>query len=161
MNTFESISQFLVPRDICDETDAQLREAGRRGAERFVLWSGTIEVTRFQVRTVHVPRQTAYRLREGLCVRVEGAELHRLNVWLYEHHERLAIQVHAHPTDAFHSETDDTFPIVTTRGGLSLVVPDFARNGVRGPGTALYRLGPAGWEELSSVSAQVLLQLER
>jgi len=24
---------------------------------------------------------------------------------------------HAHPTDAFHSETDDSFPIVTTLGG--------------------------------------------
>ena len=69
-----------------------------------------------------MPRQTAYRLSEGLCVRVEGPELHRLNIWLYEHHELLAVQVHAHPTDAYHSETDDTYPIVTTRGGLSLVV---------------------------------------
>ena len=42
MKTFESITQFVVPRDICDETDAQLREAGRSGAERFVLWSGVI-----------------------------------------------------------------------------------------------------------------------
>lgn len=161
MKTFESITQFLVPRDVCNETDAQLREAGRSGAERFVLWSGTIELTRFQVRTVHVPRQTAYRLPEGLCVRVDGTELHRLNVWLYDNQERLAVQVHAHPTDAYHSETDDTYPIVTTRGGLSLVVPDFARKGVRGPGTALYRLGPSGWDEVPLLSAQMLLQLER
>ena len=43
------------------------------------------------------PKQTAYRLAGGLCVRVEADELHRLNVWLYEHAERLAIQVHSPP----------------------------------------------------------------
>jgi hypothetical protein len=161
MNTFEPIVRFRVPADICDGTDAQLREAGRVRAERFVLWSGIVVESDFQVRTMHVPRQTAYRLPDGLCVRVEGAELHRLNVWLFENHERLAVQVHAHPTDAYHSETDDTYPIVTTRGGLSLVVPDFGRAGVRGPGTALYRLGASGWDEIPSAVAAVLLQLER
>jgi len=161
MNTFESITQFRVPRNICDETDAQLREAGRQHAERFVLWSGTITGTNFQVQTMHVPRQTAYRLPEGLCVRVEGTELHRLNVWLFEHHERLAVQVHAHPTEAYHSETDSTYPIVTTRGGLSLVVPDFARLGVRGARTALYRLRTDGWQQVPSSAAPHLLQLER
>ena len=112
------------------------------------------------IRTMHVPQQTAYRLTEGLCVRVEGSELHRLNVWLFEHEERLAIQVHSHPTAAYHSETDDAFPIVTTRGGLSLVVPDFGRLGVRGPRTALYRLGVSGWDELTSAAARELLRLE-
>lgn len=161
MNTFESLRRFMVQPDICDETDTQLREAGRSGVERFVLWSGIVEGDAFYVRTMHVPRQTAYRLSEGLCVRVEGDELHRLNVWLFEHRELLAVQVHSHPTEAYHSDTDDTFPIVTTRGGLSLVVPDFGRAGVRGPGTALYRLGMSGWDELTPTSAQALLQFER
>ena len=93
---------------------------------------------------MHCPKQTAYRLASGLCVRVEADELHRLNVWLYENAERLAIQVHSHPTEAFHSDTDDNYPIVTTLGGLSLVVPDFARYGVRGPETALYRFVERG-----------------
>lgn len=160
MSTFETLQQFYVPRNICDETDGQLREAGQGGHERFVLWSGTIVGTSFHVRTMHVPRQTAYKLNEGLCIRVEGSELHRLNVWLFEHQERLAIQVHSHPTDAYHSDTDDTYPIVTTRGGLSLVVPYFARSGVRGPLTALYRLRMTGWEELTPDAAARLLQLE-
>ncbi len=160
MTTFESLQQFSVSRDICDDTDAQLREAGRSGHERFVLWSGVIVDHAFHVRTMHVPRQTAYRLPEGLCVRILGDELHKLNVWLFEHQERLAIQVHSHPTNAYHSETDDTYPIVTTRGGLSLVVPDFGRAGVRGLRTALYRLGGDGWDELSPVIARQLLRLE-
>lgn len=161
MNTFESIRQFDVPGEICDETDTQLRDAGLSRVERFVLWSGVVQGDRLQVRTMHVPRQTAYRLSDGLCVRVDGDELHRLNVWLFEHRERLAVQVHSHPTEAFHSDTDDTYPIVTTRGGLSLVVPDFGRTGVRGPATALYRLSGSGWDEVPPGVAQVLLQFER
>ena len=160
MNTFEEINEFVVPADLCDYCDEQLRDAGKIGNERFVLWSGIIRDRRFQVMTMHVPRQRAYRSAGGLCVRVNSDELHRLNVWLYEHEERLAIQVHSHPTEAFHSDTDDAYPMVTTLGGLSLVVPDFAENGVRGPGTALYRLSSPGWQALSRTESRRVLQLE-
>ena len=159
MNTFDTIREFVVPANICDESDGQLRDAGRDGNERFVLWSGVIRNERFLVRTVHTPRQIAYRLPSGLCVRVEADELHRLNVWLYENGERFAIQVHSHPTEAFHSDTDDAYPMVTTLGGLSLVVPDFARYGVRGRDTALYRLSSTGWKALSPTDAQGTLHM--
>jgi hypothetical protein len=149
VNTLETVTQFLVPAAVIRETDGQLRVAGRTRSECFVLWSGVQEHDTFQIRTVHVPRQTAYRFSDGLCVRVEGDELHRLNVWLFEHGERLAVQVHSHPTEAYHSETDDTYPIVTVRGGLSLVVPDFGHAGLLGNGVAYYRLGFSGWDELS------------
>ena len=159
MTAFEEISEFVVPGDLCDASDEQLREAALSGNERFVLWSGVIRGERLLVRTMHVPRQHAYRHAGGLCVRVDGDELHRLNVWLYEHEEWLAVQVHSHPTDAFHSETDDAYPMVTTRGGLSLVVPDFARIGVRDPATALYRLTRSGWQELPPNEADRVLRL--
>ena len=160
MKTFESIRQFVVPGHLCDATDRLLREAGLDGDERFVLWSGVVSDDRLLVRTSHSPEQMAYRLASGLCVRVGTDELHRLNVWLYENHERLAIQVHSHPTEAFHSDTDDAYPMVTTLGGLSLVVPDFARHGVRGPSTALYRLSSEGWQRLSKAQARRVLRLE-
>jgi hypothetical protein len=157
MSTLETITRFLVPADVVRLTDNQLRAAGKSGSECFVLWSGITQGDAFHVRTAHVPKQTGYRFSSGLCVRVEGDELHRLNVWLYEHHERLAVQVHSHPTEAYHSETDDTYPIVTVRGGLSLVVPDFAHNGLRGNGVAYYRLGFSGWDELSDNEANELI----
>ena len=160
MNTFEPIGRFIVPQGVCDESDRLLREAGRDGNERFVLWSGIVRDELLLVRTLHAPRQTAYRLSSGLCVRVEADELHRLNLWLYEHGERLAVQVHSHPTEAFHSDTDDAYPMVTTRGGLSLVVPDFARYGVRGPGTALYRLSDVGWDAVFPNEERQLLDME-
>ena len=158
MNTFEHLQRFVVPRDVADTTDQLLREAGRSGVERFVLWSGRIAHTTFHVRTLHMPRQLATQGPDGLLVRIDGPELHRLNVWLYEHEERLAIQVHSHPTHAFHSSTDDCYPMVTTRGGLSLVVPDFARRGVRGTGTALYRLDDNGWYAVDRAGEPRLLE---
>lgn len=149
MSSLESVARFVVPEEVVSLTDEQLRLAGRIGCECFVLWSGVQDRETFQIRSAHVPAQTAYRLPDGLCVRVEGSELHRLNLWLFEHGEELAVQVHSHPTDAYHSDTDDAYPIVAVRGGLSIVVPDFARDGLRGQGVAYYRLAPAGWEELS------------
>jgi hypothetical protein len=158
MNTLETITRFIVPDAVVRETDTHLRAAGRSRSECFVLWSGVQERNTFQIRTGHLPRQTAYHLPDGLCVRVEGDELHRLNVWLFEHCERLAVQVHSHPTEAYHSETDDTYPIVTVRGGLSLVVPDFGRTGLLGKGVAYYRLGLSGWDELSLDEARQMIQ---
>lgn len=156
MSTLESITQFVIPTRIIDQTDANLRAAGEDGCECFVLWSGVRENNTFQIHTSHVPKQTAYRFDDGLCVRVDGAELHRLNLWLFDHSQELAVQVHAHPTDAYHSTTDDSYPIVTVRGGISLVVPDFAKAGLRGRGVASYRLTTVGWEELSAEQAQQL-----
>jgi Prokaryotic homologs of the JAB domain len=158
VTTLEAIARFLVPAAVIRETDGQLRAAGYARSECFVLWSGVQEHDTFQIRTAHVPRQTAYRSPDGLCVRVEGDELHRLNVWLFEHGEHLAVQVHSHPTEAYHSETDDTYPIVTVRGGLSLVVPNFGRAGLLGNGVAYYRLGFSGWDELSLDEAKRIIQ---
>lgn len=156
--TLEAITRFVVPSAVIEQTDAQLRVAGLKLAECFVLWSGIIEGDSFLVRAAHIPLQTAYRFDDGICVRVEGPELHRLNVWLFEHGQQLGVQVHSHPTEAYHSETDDTYPIVTVRGGLSLVVPDFARAGLRGEGVASYRLTALGWDELSADEAEQLIQ---
>lgn len=125
-------------------TEEHLRRAGARGFELFVVWTGHVEGAVFSVVNGHVPRQTSAKTESGLLVRVEGDALHQLNVWLYEHGETLGAQIHAHPDDAYHSDTDDTFPIVTTVGGLSLVVPEFCRDGLL-PRSAAFRLSSAGW----------------
>jgi len=36
------------------------------------------------------------------------------------------IQVHTHPNEAFHSPTDDAYPLLGEVGFLSMVIPDFA-----------------------------------
>ena len=139
--------QFLVPGQIVVQTEETLRTAGAEGYEAFVLWSGRQNGRVFEVRTVHVPKQSSYRLCSGLCVRIDGDELHRLNVWLYEAGEFLAVQVHAHPNEAYHSDTDSAYPIVATLGGISIVAAEFCRAGLFAPSTAIYRLKQEGWVE--------------
>lgn len=146
--TLTSLNTFAVPSAIVAETEEHLRRAGRRGLELFVLWSGVINGTDFAVRTAHVPRQTSYQLDTGLMVRVDGDALHRLNTWLYKSQEILAIQVHSHPGKAFHSDTDDAYPIVTAEGSVSIVAADFCRRGLLSDSTAVYRLGDGGWRRL-------------
>lgn len=148
-----AVRRFVVPARVVSTTEEALRDAGNEGYELFVLWTGVIERDVFHVRTTHLPHQQSYRLADGLCVRVDGQALHELNVWQFEHGEALGVQVHSHPHDAYHSQTDDTFPIVTQAGGLSLVAPDFCRRGLLTPGCAAYRLSASGW---SSVDPRVV-----
>lgn len=154
------ISRFEVATEIVEKTEAAIRRAGADGYELFVLWTGTAcDDGVFTIRTPHVPAQTSYRLDTGLCVRVGGDELHRLNMWLYEAGEVLAVQIHSHPTRAYHSDTDDAYPMVTQIGGLSIVLPDFGAPGLTGPGVATYRLAASGWRRLRDRPATQLLKV--
>lgn len=146
--TLADAATFNVTKSIVETTVRTLRSAGSEGYEIFVLWSGCLDGTVFEIRTAHVPPQKSYQLETGLLVRIEGGALHALNAWLFEHGEILGVQVHAHPTDAYHSETDDTYPVVTTVGALSVVAPNFASGGLLTDLTAAYRLTRAGWDEL-------------
>lgn len=64
--------------------------------------------------------------RSPVCYEVDST-------WLTEFWKQLAItgrsikaQLHTHPGRAFHSETDDEWPIVSQPGFLSIVIPNFA-----------------------------------
>jgi hypothetical protein len=146
--TLADVGCFAVPAEVVSKTEWHLRRAGERGLELFVLWSGLLEGNRLTIHTAHVPHQTSYQLEGGLMVRVDGEALHALNAWLYQHHEILAAQVHAHPTLAFHSNTDDTFPIVTAEGGVSIVAADFCQDGLLADTTVTYRLRNRLWLEV-------------
>ena len=91
-----------------------------------MLWSGVQQGGSFTIRTATVPRQRAIRSADGVCVVVEGEALHQFNVETYRRGERFIAQVHTHPGRAYHSEMDDRYAVVTSPGGLSLVVPDIA-----------------------------------
>jgi hypothetical protein len=157
--SLDQVRTFRVPRAIVGQTEDALRAAGSDGYELFVLWSGVIDHERLTIRTPHVPKQHSYRTRDGLFVRVDGSALHQLNSWLFQNGEVLAAQLHAHPTEAFHSETDSGFPIVTSLGGLSIVAPDFARDGVFTQGTAAYRLTTGGWAEMTCEEVDATIEV--
>lgn len=117
---------------------------GRAGYEGLGLWVGTVSAETATVQRALIPRQRLIRSASGVGVYVDGTELHRVNMWLFEKGLRILAQIHSHPTDAYHSDTDDENALATTVGSLSVVVPDFARGPADLSQTAVYRLDRAG-----------------
>lgn len=160
MSSFESLSVIRLPQHVVDETQDFLRRCGELGREGVVLWAGRREGIEYRVSHAYVPVQRAIRTKEGIGYVVEGEELRRLAEWLSECQLTLLAQVHSHPTEAYHSDTDDELAIITKLGGLSLVVPDFAIRPFRLQECAVYRLFPTGWEALAPVQVGALITLE-
>lgn len=138
MTTLLDVTRVNVPRRVVERVQVHLRERGALGVEGVALWAGTRNGSVFDVREGVIPAQTAYRTDTGLLYWVDSDELHRVNLWLHEHALTLVAQVHSHPGAAYHSDTDDAYPIVTKLGSLSVVVPDFARRAFRLADIAVY-----------------------
>lgn len=153
----ESINKVTVPVSVVEKTIKNLRYAGRRGVEGIVLWVGIAVGSLFEVKDMIYPIQSGLETPEGLLVVVEANELHRINKWLFDHKMVAIAQLHSHPGEAYHSITDDTFPIVTTLGGLSIVVPDFASKQFQLNTCAVYRLSPSGWIKLEKKRVESLI----
>lgn len=152
---FVDFARFAVDHAVIEETVALLREAGSKGDERMVVWGAiALDERTLSCVTTYVPAQTAIRTVDGVGIVVSTEALRELNLELSRRGEALAAQLHAHPADAYHSNTDDALALATTRGALSVVLPDFAAGGMSNMKTwAAYRLLDRGWEriELESI----------
>ena len=126
------IRDFVIPVPVAEESVAQIQEAAAHGDERFVVWAGVYEGETFEFQRAIVPAQTAHSMADGLLVTVDADALFELNRDCYARHELLAGQIHAHPRGAYHSGADDELAIVAIPGGISIVIPDFARAGLSG-----------------------------
>ena len=146
--TLHGVRRFRAKASAICKTEEAIRSAGEDGYELFVIWSGRRDEDTFDVMEVHVLPQVSYKSDDGLCVRIDGPELHRLNVWLYEAQQVVGVQIHSHPRAAYHSVTDDTFPIATLDGSLSIVLPLFGRDGFESSDIAAFRLTYHRWLEL-------------
>jgi hypothetical protein len=131
-----------------------LRRFGAARCEGLVLWVGEVEGERAVVDDVWVPRQRPIRSEQGVGYFVEADVLFELNRQLAASKRRLIAQIHSHPGEAYHSETDDAYAIVTTEGGFSLVVPDFGQASADPTSWAVYRLTDAHWTELSGAEVE-------
>ena len=68
-------------------------------------------------------------------------------------------QVHTHPGEAFHSATDDHWPIISEAGFISIVIPDFAAGAPSFDRAWVGRLRADGqWQQVRSVQEAVLAQ---
>jgi hypothetical protein len=158
VNGFLEIEKIEVVLSAVHSAHGFLQKAGLCGSEGFALWVGRRNGSFFHVSEAVIPAQTGHVTDSGICVSVGAEELHRLNVSLYTRKLSIIAQLHSHPEEAYHSTTDDAFPIATTAGSLSLVIPDFARQPFSLPRCAIYRLTEDGiWDFLPSTQAEQLI----
>jgi proteasome lid subunit RPN8/RPN11 len=160
MSALEEIKTIKVSSASCEQALHYMRSAGSRGVEGVALWAGRVHGTDFHVVKTVIPEQTALRLPSGLLYVVDDDELHRINVGLYRDGLTLIAQLHSHPAEAYHSDTDDDFPIATAQGSVSIVVPDFARGPLDPNYWAVYRLQPPGWTRLTGHEVTDLILIE-
>lgn len=114
-----------VSKNQLSETFRLLRDCGRGQRECQVLW----------LSSWHNPDQIAKVVHSKHAGHAFGFQLDDefiSRLWLDLRAQGLGVrvQVHTHPEEAFHSRTDDRWPLVHTAGFLSLVIPDFAHGPV-------------------------------
>ena len=111
------ISAALVQRSV-----DVLRAAS--SVERVVLWLGRRQAGEIKVTEVFVPTQDT----EADYFRIPPDGMADLLARLRDRRLMVAAQVHSHPFEAFHSDADDRWAVVSHVGALSLVVPAFCQN---------------------------------
>jgi hypothetical protein len=110
-----------IPRELFAETFSHLRECGRGRDECQVLWISPWANPQ-AITAVEHPKHIAHS---------SGFELDSswvTSFWKQLARDRTGIrcQVHTHPGRAYHSSTDDDWPVVHTAGFISLVIPNLA-----------------------------------
>lgn len=147
----EAVSRLSVREEHLLATREFLRQMGKKHLEGLLIWAGVVQGEACEIRSVIAPRQSSISTPTGLLLSLDDESLHDLNQLLYESGLRLIAQVHSHGEDAYHSETDNEYSVVTALGGWSIVVPHFASSDDLLKGVAVFRLTRGGWIELSDV----------
>jgi proteasome lid subunit RPN8/RPN11 len=161
VSNLNHIQRIVVPASALHHAHDFMRKVGELGYEGLALLVGRSSGQAFEVTDVWVPRQRVHQSEQGIGVVVDANELHRINVALYSERLEVAGQIHSHPTNAYHSDTDDDFAIANTVGAISIVVPDFATRAFRLDDCAVYRLALTGeWVELSVEAVMRLIEID-
>lgn len=135
--------RYRLPSVLLEETFAHFRRCGAGERECQALWVGPwsdpARITRVAKPDLHA---------HAFGFDVDNAWLARFWMELAESNEGVRLQVHTHPQAAFHSATDDEYPIIQTAGFLSLVIPDFAMGKIGFDGAYLAEIQTDGrWVE--------------
>jgi proteasome lid subunit RPN8/RPN11 len=109
-----------VAGEVLPATFRLLRNCGRGDCECVVYWTGTASD-----RIVDQVEHPAHK-RSPFGYELESEWLTQFWKSLAENKRSVKAQVHTHPHRAFHSNTDDRWPIVAQEGFISIVIPDFA-----------------------------------
>lgn len=112
----------LAPH-IWHATIEQFRACGAGRRECVVYWvgpAGDPSIVDEVTHPAHAASRTHYE--------VDDSWLNPFWLALADRSRSVRVQVHTHAGRAFHSPTDDAWPLIRQEGFLSLVVPGFAHN---------------------------------
>lgn len=144
---------WKIPQRVLTETQL----AFLRGQhEVFAIWTaarqdaeqgGVAEINR-----CIVPEQKPGVSQHGVWVHIAGQELQRIQLDNYQRKERSIVQLHTHPgADVRMSKLDREWEVVRHVGALSIIVPYYCRQGLKGfQGVNVYEREEEDWRLWSS-----------
>lgn len=128
-----------LPLKIIQETFHALVKCGQGRCECVIYWTGPVG------KSDGIDGWDHPTHRRSPC----GYEID--DHWLTDYWFRLGrkrreilAQVHTHPGQAFHSTTDDCWPVVSQPGFISIVIPNFALGQMNLEGAWIGRLSSSG-----------------
>jgi hypothetical protein len=135
--------------DVLAQTFAALRRCGQGHCECVVYWTGPND-------TDAVDRVEHPLHRRSPCgYELDGDWLTGFWVRLARESRSVKAQVHTHPGEAFHSLTDDRWPIVSQPGFVSIVIPDFASGSISFERAWIAQLDEKGvWRRIRNLDSQ-------
>ena len=120
--------KVFIPRLVVDKTIKFLQQLGNEGKEGRVFWGGVeAPFGPIYVTTCFIPGISKASLGSVTVDTSEGAKV------VSEARKRgleIVAQVHSHPGGAFHSCTDDEYAFSYSKRFLSIVVPNFGKDGM-------------------------------
>ena len=112
---------LIISKEQVEESLFRFKDSKKK--EKVLLWLGHISAGQYYVDEVYQPIQIAgkdyFRIPEsGMAVLLDKLKLNR---------RMIVAQIHTHPFEAFHSESDSYWAIIRHEGAYSLVLPYFAK----------------------------------
>lgn len=135
---------YRLPRRMIAETFSTLRSCGDNRRECQLYWVSPWASPTQLTGVVHPKHASGYA---GLSIDSDWIN----SFWrdLSDRDLGVRVQVHTHPGEAFHSITDDTYPLLFDPGFLSLVIPNFASGPIGFQDAYLTEIQPDGsWREV-------------
>lgn len=137
---------FRIDAAVLAEAREFFEERGSEGLEGTAMLAGS--PTERRIERLLIPVQEATRSELGVAVEVTMQGKLQIAAGLAPG-ERWISRIHSHPSEAFHSKTDDENPVLGAEGSLSIVVPFFGLGLRRGlAACAVYILGGGRWQPI-------------
>ena len=140
---------YHVPATVLHDTWRLLAGPGTVGFEASTLWVGTPDLVgdSWKVDRVLLPRQTAWKDTDGVCVILDDHALLEV-IHSLRPGQAVVARQHTHPAAAYHSDVDDLNLAIGHVGAISIVVAEFAAGPPDLAACSVNQLDPDGWREL-------------